>query len=101
MLETLYAYVSRVKFSLYFLLAYEQNQKLKNVGGCDCFEDYQCFEMHLGIRTMRSSNHRNGLNVDTLNRECPGILKSTADRGQDFLTGSYFIMHTPFVLKEQ
>ena len=29
---------------------------------------------------MRPSNHCNGLNIDTLNRECPAILKSTADR---------------------
>ena len=36
--------------------------------------------MFLGIRTTRLSNHCNGLNIDTLTRKCPGILKSTADR---------------------
>lgn len=79
MLEPSYAYISRTKFSLYFLLAYVQNQKLKKVGGFDSFESYQCFEMYLGIRTMRFSNHCNGLNIATLTRECPGILKSTAN----------------------
>ena len=29
---------------------------------------------------MRSSNHCNGLNIDTPSREYPEILKSTADR---------------------
>ena len=53
--------------------------------GCDCFEGYQCFEMYLGIRTMRLSNHRNGLKIDTLTSECPTILKSTADGETDTL----------------
>ena len=69
MLETFYAYICSAKLSLYFLL-----------GGCNCFEGYQCFQMYLGIRMIRLSSHCNGLNTDTLTRECPGTLKSTANR---------------------
>ena len=53
---------------------------MKKVGAVILFsEGYQCFEMNLGIRTMRLSNHCNGLNIAALTRECPRILKSTAN----------------------